>query len=403
MTVLTKRTTILLSLFILTVAVSMVTLSYGGGGYSLHTGDEAYYLRYASAVAEEGIGVFPELLADYAADEGHRAVPMPPPLRAGFIVPAALMIRCSQAGFPALTYLSLAAFIFFLLVNFHYLRKYFDERYAALGMLLLSFSPLALAMARRGLTESLGQCLLAFSLWLFYDYLRERRVSRAALFVFFFTWALLVREAFVALSLVLGVFLLVRKYVLKRHVRMTDFLLATVLPWLLALAVYVLLGRFDDILTVLRIILLTPPEKNTYNVFFTSGPWFRSLIDFLILSPWVCIAGGGFFFHALIEERDSETIFFLIVAAAVFYAFFAFFPKNVRYVMICDMILRIAAVLGIVRLAASRAGKRAWVLATLVVVLISAGDYLTFRSLFLKQALYDPVTPFLLKAVNIIR
>src|SRR5437899_6556687 len=138
--------------------------------------DEGCYLRYATRIAEQGPGAFPALLREYVQDPlGPQYFPSP--IRLTPIVLGALSVMLSGSDFASLADVSLAAFLVLLVLVFSALRRTHGERTALAVSLLLSLSPLHLAMARRALSDSLNTTLLLACLWLCLHGLTARKTS----------------------------------------------------------------------------------------------------------------------------------------------------------------------------------------------------------------------------------
>jgi 4-amino-4-deoxy-L-arabinose transferase-like glycosyltransferase len=149
-------------------------------------------------------------------------------------------------------------------------------------------------------------------------------------------------------------------------------------------------------------IILSSPAHNEYAILFGSGPWFRYLIDYMLLSPWVLILSSGFiFWHLASKEHDERVVYFLLAFVVLFFSL-NFFTKNVRYVMVLDTPMRLFSVLMLKKLFDARFPKRAFLLISVCVAAIAVFDCLNFYNLFVRGDIYDPVSYWLLKIEHII-
>lgn len=362
--------------------------------------DEGYYLKYATAISERGLAGFPELVQEYARTPKDWLFPSP--LRAGFIVIASFWLRAAGYSFEGLSYLSLCAYLLFMIVSFSYARKYFGERIALLLAILLAFSPLQMAMARRALTDSLGNLCATLSLWLFFDHLEDRSRLRTCLFILSYSLTILVRETSIVLSGVFLLYLLLRKFVYKTQVNVMDFLSASVIPFGIVAVVYIsLAGSFGNILEILKAILIYPKE-NYYVSRYCDGPWFRYLVDFLLLSPWATVMSIGFIGYSLAMGKIERAVSFLLLFLVVYLISMNLMIKNVRYIITLDMPLRLFCVLMLTLLARKWTGRFAFPVSFTLVAILAMNDYYRFVLFFSIKQIYDPVTFFLLKAYKII-
>ncbi len=381
-------------LFLLALAVSFTLISVSLKDVEFASGaDEGYYLRYASYIGEHGIRGFPDLFKNYIQDQ--RDWLYPNPLRAGFIILSSAWLKISGYSFLNLATLSLFSFCVFLVVSFYFARKYFDEKIALLFTALLAFSPLNMAMARRALLDSTFNLFCVLSIWLFFDLLKKNSRIKHVLFILIYSFTILVRETGVLLSVFFVIYLILHKN--KKHL-----LSVTLFPFLIVGPAYILLaGGAPNVLNTIKIILASPGH-NEYAILLCSGPWFRYIIDYILLSPWVVILSLGFIFrHLAAKDRDEIVSYFLLATVTLFFSF-NFFAKNVRYVMMLDTPMRLFSVLILKKLFEARFPKQAFILISLAVIAISVFDYLNFCDLFVSGGIYDPVSYWLLRAKHIV-
>ena len=357
--------------------------------------DESYYLRYGTLVSQEGFSAFPRLFKGYISDSQNWLFPNP--LRVAFIAISALWMGIFGKTYMALSSLSFFCYLLSLGVSYYFSKKYFGKTVALLFSILLAFSPLNMAMARRALLDSAANFFLIFSVWIFFDMLNDRKRFKYFVFVILFTSAILVKETSVLLIPIFVSYLLIRKYALKKKLYLNDFLSASIYPCLIAGIVYLLAaGTPSYILRVIRIILASP-STSSYAVRYCAGPWFRYIVDFILLSPLVFLLAAGFFFNFLSsKERREELLYFSIIL--VFYFFILnFFARNVRYAMLLDTPLRLFSVLMISRIAENRLGRYTRTFTYVAVIAIAIYGYLSFYNLFIVYGVYDPVSISMLK------
>ncbi len=352
--------------------------------------DEGYYLRYSTLVSQEGFTIFPELFKSYISN--NRNWIFPNPLRIAFIAISALWVGIFGKTYIALSSLSLFCYLLTLGISYYFSKKYFGKTVALLFSILLAFSPLNMAMARRALLDSAANFFLIFSLWMFFDMLNDRKRFKYFIFVIIFTSAILVKETSVLLIPIFILYLLVRKYGLKKKLYLNDLLSVSIYPCLIAGAVYLIAsGTPFRALDVIRIILASP-STNRYAVLYCAGPWFRYIVDFVLLSPWVFILAAGFFFNFVSSKERREELLYLSIVFVFYFFILNFFAKNVRYAMLLDMPLRLFSVLMILRIMESRLSRYARTFTYLAVIAIAVYDYLSFYNLFVAYGIYDPVS-----------
>ncbi|MCM8778966.1 MAG: glycosyltransferase family 39 protein [Candidatus Omnitrophica bacterium] len=389
---------ILIFLIILTISLTVLFLSLKYINF-IPGPDESYYFNYAKYINDKGISGFAYLFRDYV--ENKEKWIYPSPIRIGFIILSSLLLKLFGNSVLNLVYLSLFSYALFLGISLYFLRKYFDERIALLTMFILTFSPLNMAMAKRALIESTLNMFSALSLWLFWEFLRERSCLKYILFTFTFFYTILIKETAVLLSPFFIIFLLFRKVFLKRDVYLKDYLCASILPFAMVGIVYIILGGFSYIVETIKISLYSP-KTNPYALSFQSGPWYRYIIDFLLLSPGVVILTIGFIFSFSPAKADDELLLYLLLMIVTIFFLFNIFSKSVRFIIILDMPMRLFSVLMLKNLSERiflRHGRAFWIS---LVIIISLLDFINFYHLFVYWGIYDPVSYFLLKAKHMI-
>jgi len=360
--------------------------------------DEGCYLKYATYIADNGIAGFKTLFKLYVQDKTNI---FPNPLRSGFIILSCVWLKAFGYSFINLSYLSLVSFCVFLFISFYFVKKYFDENIAILFVMLLAFSPINMSMARRALLDSTSNLFSCLSIWLFLGFLKKRGIPRYAFFVLIYAFTILIKETSVLLSAVFLIFILLNKVLFKKRIYIADILSVTLFPFALVALVYIYTGGLRYTIDTVRIIL-SSPKTNPYAVAFGQGPWFRYIIDYMLLSPWVVILSIGFLFYYVISKEHNEVLLYLLVVFIFSFLLFNLFSKNIRYVLMLDMPMRLFSVIMLKDIVSRKFPRHAIILITALVLMISLSDYLNFNNLFLRHGIYDPVSYELLRVERFI-
>jgi len=388
----------LIFLLVLALAFSALCLSLKNIEFN-GVADEGHYLAYAGYLEANGIGSYKDLFWKYTQNPDWWIFASP--LRAGFFILSALWLKVLGHSFFNLGFLSVAFYLLFLAVNFYFSRVYFGSNIALLFTILLAFSPIEMAMARRALLESAVAFTCSASIWLFWDYLQSRKRYKLLIFILAYAAAILIKESSVLLSVIFAGFLIIGALYFKLRVSLTEFIAACVLPPVLFVLALVALGGVPYIAYIAQIIIGSP-GSNTYAILFGQGPWFRYLIDYFTLSPWVMVLSLGFIVHYFtLKKKEGAVSYFIFVFLAAF-CLFNLFTKNVRYVILLDMPLRLFTLLMIKELCQRYLAKAVFPAMTVCVLLLAGVDYLNFHSLFVREAVYDPVSFSLFKANHMI-
>jgi 4-amino-4-deoxy-L-arabinose transferase-like glycosyltransferase len=364
--------------------------------------DEGYYLKYASAIANKGLSEFRNLFTDYVGHEENWVFPNP--LRVGLIFISAIWCRIFGNSFVALAYLSFLSYLLLIIINYLFCSKIFGRDKATLLAFLVAFSPLNMAMSRRALSDSLTTLFLLMSIWLFLDMIdRDNSVVKKIIFVLIFSFTILIKETSALLVIPFFVFMIIYQSKFKGKIRLSDFLYLLVYPAIIVSVIYLIsAGSIFKIIEVGRVVS-TAVKTNSYAILYGSGSGLRYIIDYLLLSPWVLILTVGYLFYMILHFDDSEIseVYFSIVLLVSLFMF-SFLTKNIRYIMVLDLPLRLFSILMLKKLFEKRFSKHAVILLVFSVLAICVFDYFNFEYLFLKRDIYDPVTFLLLEAKHII-
>jgi hypothetical protein len=337
--------------------------------------DEAWYLRYATEVSTRGVGILPQLFDRYLDHESSQVYPNP--LRVLFILFSAAWCAIFGSTYSALSVLSLCCHLATALVTF---------------------------VAARPSRKRTGLFALALTVALL---TKENHVLFAPAFALFLGWL-----------------------AIRRSVSIPWLWAAAAIgiPMAITAVVFVLAAGGVGPVVKLAGVILSSPAGNEYAVRFGSGPWYRYIVDFLVLSPWVTLAGLGGVAAVLLGRvaRGRDLLEFFVVFLVVSLALFGFLTKNVRYLAVLDVAWRGLAV-GFVfeavvllgaRLAVGRApatggapppdgalalgGAAALGGALALGALACVFDVVTFRTFFLANELYDPISAALLGLRDIV-
>ena len=368
--------------------------------------DEGTYLHYAQELATTGLGGYRALFEEYlgSSENWH----YPPPIRAGFIVPTAGLVAMFGASFGVLTLLSLVSAVALVQVNFFFARRYFGMWPGLLIAALTGLSPLTLGLARRALQDSTVTFTMSLACWLLVECVVAEKPRRRAWLLFggAFLVALLTKETALFLALPMVLFAAARARGERSGTKLAATAACLAGATLAALGIYWALG-----LSPLRLLELfrgtvASSSSVAYMRLYGAGPWFRYLVDYLLVSPAPVLLAAAFLGILVARGRGAvispATQFFLLLTATLLFEY-SFFTKNLRYLHLLAVPLSVFAALAIVECAAlfSTAGKRRVFLA-----LAASGvlffELVSFDTLFLEGQVYDPITFHLLRARGIL-
>jgi len=134
------------------------------------------------------------------------------------------------------------------------------------------------------------------------------------------------------------------------------------------------------------------------------GPWYRYIVDFLLITPITTLLFIGYFFYmALLRRFDHKRAYFMCYFVSMFSLLSSLkYGKIVRYVAILDIAISLFAVLMLYKLFRQNNKKYQMYCVFLVTMGISVVNYFNYKCLYVDCNIYDPVIYLLLLAKKII-
>ena len=178
-------------------------------------------------------------------------------------------------------------------------------------------------------------------------------------------------------------------------------LLLTFVGPLLGIAVLVnLCGSLETTYAIFRL-LVSKASVLPYAIATGDGPWYRYLVDLMLMSPVVLILAIGRIFNLKIDDKASIFLLLFVIGSYLLMAN-VHYGMNLRYTNMWDLPLRYLAVGCLTNVSASFGKRMHWWLGIFVVAAcaIELRQYLVF---FVQHDLYELVTQGLLHAVRILK
>ena len=368
--------------------------------------DEGYYFKFADIIAEKGISAFPPLIKSYAIDT--QAHLYPPPSRVGHILLTALWFKIFGASFINLAKFSFFCYTLFILACFYFSKKIFSKNISYPFTLLVSSSPLIMAMGKRALMDSNVNLFWALSIWSFIDFLISKKKKKFSIFLLIYSFSIMVKESSLALMVFFIAFFLIHKYYFKNSISDLYLLGIIFIPLVLVGTFYIsLLGGIANFISLIKGLLDThfgSVKLSKYAVLFCSGAWYRYIIDYLLLSPITTLLFIGYTGYILVSRKwEWKITYFLLCFLIIFVVFSSLkYSKVVRFVIILDMVINLCSVIMLYELFRIKNKNKQALWVFISVIAIFFVNYLNFNYLFCELNIYDPVTYWLLMAKKII-
>ena len=362
--------------------------------------DEVRYHRYARILANRGLLGIQDYQKKFIQNKIE--VLFPNPLRIGFpLAGTFFMWLFNYQAHESLLFVSYLSGIFIVLLSF-LIFKPLNFQVAVATSLLVLTSPLACHFSYRSMSDIFVCLLLIVVLLLFYLALKQESLLTSLLLFIFLFWAFLTRESSVLVLLPL-IFLFL--YFYKNKLLSRLWFLYSILPVMLAVAAYAIylicmLGGYQKVVEY-YLYLLNTIQASNYQKVHQSGPWYRYVVDFILLSPVVSIVG---FFAILVSLLkfiplvDKRLNMLLIYSVVIFISMSFFTVLNVRLVVVFDILIRFfASYIIYYCLFTKWQVKHPRCLFILLLIALMSYDIYQFKLLF-DGNIFDPVTHKLLDA-----
>ena len=361
--------------------------------------DEAYYVSSTQQLLREGFSSYPKLVEAHL--ERADLATSPTPLRWGYFVMTTLACAAqAPCDGRALAWLSTLAGIVAIVFTYLLGARLVGPRAGLVAAALTVTSPLQLALSRRALQDEVFCMVFLAAAWALVRLVQDERTSlRArlgpmALFAVLATLAFAVKEAFVFPYAGLAA---ATVFTMRARLRPADALLFLAPPALF-FGGFVLLGH--DASAFVPLLRLTQASfLDEYGVQYQSGPPHRPLFDLFVLAPIVCCLVIVALARLAERPRESRGALWLAALLLVSLAAFAGLPKNLRFLVVIDPILRLLAAWALVTF--PWAGQaRGPAFAALGVVTCAAPELALFHETFITFRTYDPTTYDVLRALG---
>jgi len=180
-----------------------------------------------------------------------------------------------------------------------------------------------------------------------------------------------------------------------------ELFFATILgPLLGVVALVFLAGGFDILLQTYQLSV----SKNLsleYAILTGDGPWYRYLVDLLLVSPIVLILAFGTIFR-LNRAMKPELFVSIFIAASYLVMCNVKYGMNLRYANMWDLPLRFLAFSQIVALTSWAKQSRTLIIA-FAVLLLTTIEFHQYIVLAVRYPLYELITEHLMRALHILK
>ncbi len=413
------KPTALWILVALIFAAGLLVRIWPSAGFTGTGFDEALYRDNVLKLDKVGLWNYPAICQLYIEDQRDpESITKLPPTRFLYIGAAGLWKRAEfgdappasprEPGFtgrdPALVSLHRVAALFSclgLLVSGLCAWRMLGLRALPGVLALLAFSPLSIHLGQHAMIDGVFAFWAVLNLWLLWENLQQPNHPRLlAAYALGLALMVMTKENSFFVHLALCGLIATNRWTKFGHVSPQLLVVSVVGPALGVLALVGLAGGVTDFVEIYRL-LVSKAQTLTYAIKTGDGPWYRYLVDLLILSPLVLLlAIGGLF----TQVRKNRAFLFLVAFVGFSYLIMCNvrYAMNLRYASIWDLPIRALAAAQVGTLAASF-GKRQVLVASLLIAALCAYDLRQYLLFFSDAQLYELVTGGLLHAVKILK
>src|SRR5207253_8369561 len=177
-----------------------------------------------------------------------------------------------------------------------------------------------------------------------------------------------------------------------------ELLTSTVLGPLLGIACLVLLAGGIDTLIATYKLSVAKNYTLTFAILTGDGPWYRYLVDLLLVSPVILILAISALFR-LNRTMKAELFMSIFIAASYLVMCNIKYGMNLRYANMWDMPLRFLAISSLVSLF-TPLGRRRNIVIGVAITLLCFVEMRQYIILFVQFPLYELVSEGLLRALK---
>jgi len=364
--------------------------------------DEGLYREYVNALSKDGLSSYPDIVQGYIDVQKGLRGSILPPLRFLFIFTA--YTWHSIFGSEALDALRQVAAFFSMLtlaLATSFAWRIRGPTWAIAIAALMAVAPTQLHMSQHALVDGFFTFWALLVLWLFWENLQAPRDWRWLVgYIVALGLLVLTKENsfFVWIALVA---LLTTNRWLQFGTVTRELVIATFLGPLLGVVALIFLAGGIDVFVQSYQLSVGKNFQLRYAILTGDGPWYRYLVDLLLVSPIILILSLGTVFR-LNRTMKPELFMSIFIAASYLLMCNVKYGMNLRYANMWDMPLRFLAFSQILAMASLAKKYRAAVVAS-AVVLLAAIEFRQYIVLAVHYPLHELITHDLLQALQILK
>ena len=365
--------------------------------------DEALYRDYTDKVIRFGLISYPEIIERYREKQQTLTGSILPPVRFLYIFSAYLWHELfGSETLNCLKNVSALFSMFTLLVAVIFAARLGGSGYAIGVGALMAFAPTQLHMSQHALVDGFFTFWAMLVLWSLWENLTAPRNWRwLALYTVALMATVLTKENafFVWIA---AIAILIANYWLKFGEVSRELLLATLIgPALGVVLLGMLAGGAAPLIATYQLSVSKNYELK-YAILTGDGPWYRYLVDLMLVSPIVLLLAIGSVFK-LRRAKKHEWFCFLFIAASYLVMCNIKYGMNLRYANMWDLPLRVLALSQLLVLVGFVAQRWRSIALFAAVGLTCALEMRNYVVMAVEYPLYELVSPELMRGLKILK
>ncbi len=371
-------------------------------GFTSRGFDEHIYVYHLSFIEAKGLAEYPEHCLDFLQKQAKDSNAIPPPTRILYLYCAHLWRTVTGAEqYGALVQTSALFGTFTLLLTAGFIRRLAGPALSLAVTALMSVAPNQIHHAQHALNDGFLSFWCVLALWSLWESL-QRPGHRGWLVTYGLSLCamVLLKENSFFVVVGIGALLLLNRW-LHFGTAGRPLWLVTFLAPLLGVVVLVFLAGGIDVLIAIYQLLVAKSQEVPYNIKNGDGPWYRYLLETMLVSPLVILLATGRAFQ--LRATDKASLYLLLFTGFTMALMVNVkYGMNYRYATIWDLPLRFLACAGLFELC-TRGGSRARVLTVVATVAFALVELNQYRVFCMKARTYAFTPTELLQAVRIIK
>lgn len=364
--------------------------------------DEGLYAEYVDKVSQFGLTAYPIIVKDYVERQERLQRSILSPLRFLYIFSGYTWQRCfGTSAHGALEDVSSLFGVLTLCLSAGFAWRLRGKEWGFGVGALMAFAPTQIHMSQHALVDGFFTFWALLTLWLFWENLQSPRDWRwLAGYIIALALLVLTKENSFFVWIALLALLFANRWFQFGTVT-RELVIATMLGPLLGAVVQIFLaGGISELFFTYQYSVRKNYELH-YAVITGDGPWYRYLVDLMLVSPIVLLLAFGRVFR-LNRTMKPEWFMSIFIGASYLIMCNVKYGMNLRYANMWDMPLRFLA-FGQIAVLASLFKKYQTAIVIGAVAMLAAIEFHQYVVLAVDFRLYELITQHLLQALKILK